>query len=277
MHHRRFRKISSEHFSSPRNKIQNDLLGTITTKDDRTFNLYYSREQNKYHGTALYVESSLSPEFTPVSNRICMATMKLNSNGINILSVYAPTEERSRDNPREAEELNDEIEQIIQNISNREFLVIAGDFNSHAGKQTEDFEDVIGNYAKGEKNNNNGRKLSEMYQRNNLILLNTVFKHKMTHRTIWTSPKQPKTPRRNLYRNQIDFILIRRQKHLSLARNAKSYGGTTTTNDHKLVKANFNIKWHKIKFNKQTASPDHAQLRNPDIKLAYTEKGFKNT
>ena len=117
----------------------------------------------------------------------------------------------------------------------------------------------------------NGRKLAEMRQRNNLILLNTVFKHKMAHRTTWTSPKQPKTPRRNLYRNQIDFILIRKQ-HLCLATNARSYGGTTTTSDHKLVKTNFNIKWHEIKFNKQTASPDHTQLRNPAIKFAYTEK-----
>ena len=214
-------------------KFKTTCLETITTKEGRTFNLYYSSEQNKYHGTALYVESSLSPEFTPVSNRICMATIKLNSNKINVLSVYAPTEE--------------------------------------VRKQTEDIEDVIGKYAKGEKISDNGRKLAEMCQRNNLILLNTVFKHKMAHRTTWTSPKQPKTPRRNLYRNQIDFILIRKQ-HLCLATNARSYGGTTTTSDHKLVKANFNIKWHKIKFNKQTASPDHTQLRNPAIKLAYTEK-----
>ena len=79
------------------------------------------------------------------------------------------------------------------------------------------------------------------------------------------SPKQPKTPRRNLCRNQIDFILIRRQQ-LCLATNARGYGGTTTTSDHKLIKANFNINWHTIKFNKQTASPDHSQQRNPAIK-----------
>ena len=50
-----------------------------------------------------------------------MATMKLNSNKINLLSVYAATEERSRDNPREAEEFYDEMEQIKQNISNTDF------------------------------------------------------------------------------------------------------------------------------------------------------------
>ena len=114
----------------------------------------------------LYVESSLSPEFTPVSNRICMATMKLDSDQINILSVYAPTEERSKVNPREAEEFYDEMEQIIQNISNRDFFEIIGDFNAQVGKQTEDFEDVIGNYAKEGKMSNNGRKLAEMCQPN---------------------------------------------------------------------------------------------------------------
>ena len=104
-----------------------------------------------------------------------MATMKLDSNTINVLSAYAPTEERSRDNLRESEELYDEMEQIIQNTSNREFLLITGDFNGRVGKQTEDFEDVIRNYAKGEKNCDNGRKLAEMCQRNNIILVNTVF------------------------------------------------------------------------------------------------------
>ena len=152
-----------------------------------------------------------------------------------------------------------------------DFLVIAGDFIARVGKQTADFEDVIGNYRKGGKMSDNDRKLDEMCQRNNLILLNTVFQHKLAHMTTWTSPKQPKTRQRHLYRNQIYFILIRRQ-HLCLATNERSYGGTTPTSDHKHVKANFNIKWHKIKFNKQTVSPDHSQLRNPAIKLAYTEK-----
>ena len=52
-----------------------------------------------------------------------MATMKLNSNTVNVMSVYTPTEERSIDNPRETEEFYDEMEQIIQNTSNRDFLV----------------------------------------------------------------------------------------------------------------------------------------------------------
>ena len=50
----------------------------------------------------------------PLANRICIATMKLNSNTKKLRSVYAPTEEISRDNPREAEDLYDEMEQIIQ-------------------------------------------------------------------------------------------------------------------------------------------------------------------
>ena len=43
------------------------------------------------------------------------------------------------------------MEQIIQNTSNRDFLVLTGDFNARIGKRTVYFEDVIGNYAKGEK------------------------------------------------------------------------------------------------------------------------------
>ena len=52
------------------------------------------------------------------------------------------------------------MEQIIQNTSNGDFLVIAGDFNARVRKRTIDFEDIIGNYAKGEQMKENGRNLS---------------------------------------------------------------------------------------------------------------------
>ena len=36
-------------------KFKTTCLETITTKEGRTFNLYYFSEQNKYHGTVLSV------------------------------------------------------------------------------------------------------------------------------------------------------------------------------------------------------------------------------
>ncbi len=231
-------------------KTRGISLESITTKQGRTFSIFQANSNNnKYQGTALFIENSLSPEFKAVSDRMCMATIKLETNKMTIINVYAPTEQRSKDHPEEREKFYQELEQLINNTPNRDFILIAGDFNAKVGRRTEYSEDVVGNYAKGSEKSENGQQLIELCYRNNLKILNTVFKHKMAHRTTWTSNQKPTPPRRNVYRNQIDYILIR-SKHLSQAEDARSYGGIETSTDHKLVKASLKIKWCKVKYNK---------------------------
>ena len=77
--------------------------------------------------------------------------MKYNSNNINLLSVYAPREERGRENQMEVEKLYDKMEQTIQTTNNRDFLVKTRYFNAQIGKRTADCEGVIENYSKEDK------------------------------------------------------------------------------------------------------------------------------
>ena len=77
-----------------------------------------------------------------------------------------------------------------------------------------------------EKMSDNGGKLSEMSKRDNLTLLNTFFKHSITHMTTWTSPKQPITPRRNIYRNQIDICIATNDRRGRFQRLPPARGGT---------------------------------------------------
>jgi len=76
---------------------------------------------------------------------------------------------------------------------------------------------IVGSYAKSDINDN-GEKLIELCSLHNLRITNTFFKHKPIHQTTWTSPTQyknvvddskTKQPRRNPYRNQIDYILVK--------------------------------------------------------------------
>ncbi len=113
----------------------------------------------------------------------------------------------------------------------------------------------MGRYGKGTANTN-GEHLLEFARRNNLILTNTIFKHKLTHKTTWTGTKQAN--RRNPVRNEIDFILIRRN-HRIFVNDSRSYSGISTYSDHKMVIADMYINWHmktsgiKPKTNKPTA------------------------
>ena len=79
----------------------------------------------------------------------------------------------------------------------------------------------------------------------------------MCHRTTWTGPERRNEfkdkngeIRRNAFRNQTDYFLIKR-RDLPFVRNACSYGGIGLNTDHKLVKAELQIKWFKMKIRKK--------------------------
>ena len=117
----------------------------------------------------------------------------------------------------------EEFESVLNNISKRDICIIGGDMNAKTGLGHKEFPAVIGRYGKGEMNSS-GRALAEMLMRNDMILGNTMFKHKMAHRTTWEGP-QGKNPhknkdgetRRNPYRNQIDYIRMRKSHKMFLS------------------------------------------------------------
>ena len=118
----------------------------------------------------------------------------------------------------------------------------------------------MGKYRK-EQVNENGNCLLETALKYNLVLTNTLLKHKLCHRSTWNVQKgiiwiKAGTWRRNPYKNQIDHIMINKQFRRFVT-NSRSYGGIKTSTDHKLVTAetNFNsTKWNQRLSRKQLLS-----------------------
>ena len=133
------------------------------------------------------------------------------------------------------ENLYSKLGSILRNISNRHIVIIAGDFNVKTGREVKNkvYQAVIGKYGKGQVNTN-GAHLLNFCCINNLKLVNTFFKHKLTNITTWTSPETPTGSRRNSYRNQIDYILVRKHKGIRIT-NVHPYGGMMTPSDQKLL------------------------------------------
>ena len=137
---------------------------------------------------------------------------------------------------------------------------------------------MVGGFGKGEMNSN-GKHLVEMGMRNELILTNTQFCHKLSHRTTWVCPERKEEHkdkngmvRRNPYRNQIDYILVRKQ-HKRMLTNSRSYSGTSTNSDHRLVMTKMNVKWskaYKNRKNDETINID--KLKNDENKQKYREE-----
>jgi hypothetical protein len=151
--------------------------------------------------------------------------------------------------------LYNDLNETFRQVASRNICVVVGDFNAKTGTGHEIYPKNIGPYGKGIMNSS-GSILLEMLAKHDMVITNTLFKHKMAHRTTWTAitplnnNAYDGTPRRNPYRNQIDYI-ITRNTHRRFVTDARSYSGFKTSTDHKLVKMTMNINWFKMTKPKQ--------------------------
>ena len=128
----------------------------MKTNDGKNYLLYYSGHKSKsVNGVGIIVDANRKVNFEPISDRICMITITLinnNNNRLIILSVYAPTLEKSEKHPEEADNFYNEMESIIKKVKSRDDLIIAGDFNAITGTaalETNLYKKQIGLYGKG--------------------------------------------------------------------------------------------------------------------------------
>ena len=203
-------------------------------KRSRTYNFFYcGSDKNTHHGVGLLINSALNPTFNRISDRICSAKIQLKSRCLYVICGYAPTLTKSEENPKLRDDFYAELDQAVSNISRRHVVVVLGDFNAKTGSGFREFPTNMGPFGKG-LINENGRYLLEFAARNKCVLTNTLFKHKPAHVTTWTAPERKDqhrswdgTIRRNPYRNQIDYIMVR-SKDRYMVQNSRSYNGITT-------------------------------------------------
>jgi len=155
--------------------------------------------------------------------------------------------------------------------------IVGGDQNAKTGMGHKEFPEVMGRYGKGEMNTS-GRILAETLLRNNMILCNTMFPHKICHRTTWQAPESVQDHndrngdrRRNPCRSQIEYLILKKE-HQTFVNDARSYSGIETFTDHRLVKAKINIKWYKTKAQKTTPKLSLEKLRDEEYRKKYQSK-----
>ena len=184
--------------------------------------------ENTFCGVGFVIEEELQTKFSRISDRIIQASLQLKDRSktstnkvkyhqVNIIAAYAPTLIKSQEDPTVRDNFYNELENATHaHKSNKHLLLVLGDFNAKTGSGHHSFPNNIGKYGKGQINSN-GESLLEYAKENNLILTNTLFPHKLAHRTTWTCAEriQPHNsssdgkPRRNPYINQIDYIIKR--------------------------------------------------------------------
>ena len=187
----------------------------LTSNTGKTYILYYSGSKNKSeNGVGIILPSDVNAEFNPICEGICKVRIKVNNNlKVDIFKCTYTKQKWKKSGNRE--NFYTKLDSILRNISNRHIVIIAGDFNAKTGSAAKNiiYQSVIGKYGKGQANTN-GTHLLNFSSINNLKLVNTFFKHKPTHITTWASPETPTGSGRNSYRNQVDYILVRKHKSM---------------------------------------------------------------
>lgn len=142
-------------------------------------------------------------EFNSFSDRVCLMKLKSNYNNITIIQIYAPDTSYP---DADIETFYNSIQNLINEVPNRDELVIIGDFNAKVGGI--DQQNVIGKHSNLKRGSNKrGERLVSFCMQNSLMITNTFFRHR--RQWTWNSPGS-KT------QNTIDYILLRQSAQMNL-------------------------------------------------------------
>ncbi|VDP42490.1 unnamed protein product [Schistosoma margrebowiei] len=131
--------------------------------------------------------------------RIIKASFKTTKKRItmDVIQCYAPTNDYNKDNK---DQFYDRLQSVIEKCPTKDLTILMGDFNTKVGTDNTGYEDIMGRHGLGQKNEN-GERFANLCAFNKLVIGGTIFPHKRTHKTTWTSQD-------HTTQNQIDHICI---------------------------------------------------------------------
>jgi hypothetical protein len=124
------------------------------------------------------------------------------------------------------EEFFEHLNEEISKIGTSREIIIMGDMNSRVGKKDQD--KIVGRYGE-DTINDNGNRLINICNQNNLRIMNGFFQHRDIHKYTWSQHTK------NL-RSIIDYVITKQNKRIKI-QETRACRGATCGSDHHLVKA----------------------------------------
>jgi hypothetical protein len=112
--------------------------------------------------------------------------------------------------------------------------------NAKVGSENTGRGHVMGKHGTG-TTNDNGEKLVEFCEENNLVIGGTLFQHKYIHKTTWTSPDE--TTKNQIH---VDRIIINRRWR-SFLQDVRAYRGANVASDHTLMLDIISLKLRRLR------------------------------
>lgn len=253
-----------------KNKIDITALQEVRWKGEgevtnQNYTLFYSggNKQGK-NGVGFIVTNKFRKhiiEHKAHSDRISYIRIKMATYNVTLVNVYAPPETT---NNEEKEQWYEKLEEVYEQINNRDTIIIAGDYNAQVGKE-ECNSKVAGKYTIHEKTNDNGTRLCNFAASNGFIIASTKFNHKHEDKVTWNAPG-------GRYSTQIDHILIREDRQ-SLIEDVYTEKAANVETDHFMVVAKVRIK--KTNQNKKQSKKARwsiDKLKQEEVRAKYEEE-----
>ena len=145
----------------------------------------------KQHGVVKSVVSC-----TPVSSRIIKIRISAMRKRIRLIQAYSTTSTYDDDL---VEEFYKQLESTIQAMRRKDLLIIQGDWNAKVGPHVyEPWPGTVGRFGVGETNEI-GDSLLDFTHRHKMTMVNNLFPHKISRRTVWHSPMASHTTRSDIF------------------------------------------------------------------------------
>ena len=169
--------------------------GKVQSPEGYNF-IYSGRDDNNHReGVGILMSKRAAGallDWTPISERIIKARFFSKHIKLTFIHVYAPTED---DDDQVKDDFYMRLQDVLDSRHTHDMLIITGDMNAKVGNDREGYERVIGRHGMGQRNDN-GRRLCDMCDMNELVITGTLFDHKDIHKATWISPDR-KTKNQN--------------------------------------------------------------------------------
>lgn len=197
------------------------------------YKLIYGGAEQHICGTAFLIKNNYTEaikRYEFLNDRLGYIEFKGQFNNIIFINTHAPTEDKDDD---VKDEHYDTLEELYRRLPNYATKIVLGDMNAKIGKEDR-YIPTIGKHSLHETTNENGQRLINFAEGNDLVIKSTMFPHKNIHKITWISPN-------NRIKNQIDHILINRRRQSSIE-DVRTYRGADADSDHLLVMGKLKIK-----------------------------------
>ena len=194
--------------------------------------LIFSGGKDKTYGVGIMISPLLSRmliSWRAVSDRLLLVRLKHKHGCLSIISVYAPTELATFE---VKDKFYNDLSDLVLHVPPHDKLIVAGDFNATSGSDRTGFENIIGPFGSGIRNDNSTRLIS-LCSATNLAITGSWFQRRNIHRWTWISPDKHT-------KKEIDHFLLRDRRDatkLKVMRGIEPPGNS----DHLLVLLHFRI------------------------------------